>query len=52
MLRFISTDEKKKMLNNQNFYKESELVMHRKDDGQTIQFKVIDNINKLQPHDW
>ncbi len=51
-LKFITTDEKKKKLNNQNLYKESELVMHRRDDGKTVQFKVIDNVNKMQPQDW
>lgn len=51
-LKFITTDEKKKKLNNQNLYKDSELIMHRREDGQTVQFKVIDNISKMQPHDW
>lgn len=51
-LKFITVDEKKKKLNNQNLYKDSELIMHRREDGQTVQFKVIDNVNKLQPNDW
>jgi hypothetical protein len=51
-LKFITTDEKKKKMNNQNLFKESELVMHRREDGKTVQFKVIDNVNKMQPHDW
>lgn len=51
-LKYITVEEKKKKLNNQNLYKDSELIMHRREDGQTVQFKVIDNVNKLQPHDW
>jgi len=51
-LKFVSTDEKRKTLQNQNVYKEAELIMHRKDDGSTVQFKVIDNVAKLAPHDW
>lgn len=51
-LKFVTTDEKKKKLDNQNLYKDSELIMHRRDDGSTIQFKVVDNVNKMQPHDW
>ena len=51
-LKFVSTDEKRKTLQNQNVYKEAELIMHRKEDGSTVQFKVIDNATKLAPHDW
>lgn len=51
-LKYISTEDKKKKLNNQNLYKDSELIMHRREDGQTVQFKVIDNVNKLHPNDW
>jgi hypothetical protein len=32
--------------------KDTEIVMHRREDGQIIQFKVIDNVNKLLPQDW
>lgn len=51
-IRYVTPDEKKAKLNNQNLYKESELIMHRRDNGKTVQFKVIDNINKLKPQDW
>jgi hypothetical protein len=26
--------------------------MHKKENGQTVQFKVIDNISKMTPQDW
>lgn len=48
----MSTEDKRKALQNQNVCKESELIIHRKEDGSTVQFKVIDNIAKLAPHDW
>lgn len=51
-LKFVTPEEKKAKLNNQNLYKESELIMHRRDNGKTVQFKVIDNISKLKPQDW
>lgn len=51
-LKYISTEDKKKKLNNQNLYKDSELIMHRRDDGKTVQFKVIDSVSKLHPNDW
>lgn len=48
----MSADEKRKLPQNQNAPKDCEIIMHKKEDGQTIQFKVIDNVNKLQPADW
>jgi hypothetical protein len=48
----VTPEEKKAKLNNQNFFKESELIMHRRENGKTVQFKVIDNVNKLKPQDW
>ena len=35
-----------------NVTKESEIIMHRKEDGKTVQFKIIDNISKLSREDW
>jgi parafibromin len=32
--------------------KEAEIIMHKKENGQTIQFKVIDNIARMAPQDW
>jgi parafibromin len=51
-LKYVSPEEKKKSGQNQNAPKDTEIVMHRRDDGHTIQFKVIDNVNKLLPQDW
>lgn len=50
--RYISSEDKRKTLQNQNAPKDCEIIMHRRDDGNTIQYKVVDNINKLQPQDW
>lgn len=36
----------------QNAPKDCEIVMHRRDDGTSQQFKIIDNVNKLQSQDW
>ncbi len=46
----MSAEDKRKALPNAN--KESEIIMHRKDDGKTVQFKVIDSISKLSRDDW
>jgi parafibromin len=51
-LKYISTEDKKKTMQTQNFNKEAEIIMHKREDGKTIQFKVIDNVLKLQPQDW
>ncbi|CAF0724683.1 unnamed protein product [Brachionus calyciflorus] len=51
-LKYVSADEKKKLSQNQNAPKDCEIIMHKKEDGSTVQYKVIDNINKLQPTDW
>lgn len=41
------------MLHNQNSApKDAEIIMHRREDGRSQQFKVIDNVNKLQDQDW
>ncbi len=45
-------EEKRKTSQNQNAPKDSEIIIHRKEDGSTLQFKVIDNVNKLLPQDW
>lgn len=50
-LKYISAEEKKK--SSQNLApKDCEIIMHRKEDGSIIQYKVIDNIQKMQPSDW
>ena len=49
-LKYVSPDEKRRQ--NQNAPKDTEIIMHRKEDGRTQQFKVVDNINKLQRQDW
>lgn len=51
-LKYVSAEEKKKSAQNQNAPKDCEIIMHRKEDGSSIQYKVVDNINKLQPADW
>ncbi len=40
----VSIDDKRKVLQNQNVCKESELIINRKEDGSTVQFEVIDYI--------
>lgn len=51
-LKYVPAEEKKKSLQNQNAPKDTEIIMHRREDGHTMQFKVIDNVNKLNPQDW
>lgn len=51
-LKFVSTDEKRKVLQNQNAPKDCEIIMHKKEDGKNQQFKIIDNVNKMLPQDW
>jgi hypothetical protein len=46
----VPSEEKKRMT--QNMAKDSEIILHRRENGQTIQFKVIDNITKLAAQDW
>lgn len=50
-LKYVSAEEKKKTAQNLA-PKDCEIIMHRKDDGSIIQYKVIDNIQKMQPSDW
>jgi hypothetical protein len=35
----------------QNVTIDSEIIMRRKEDGKTIQFKVVDNVSKLNRED-
>jgi len=49
-LKYVSSDEKRKNVQNAN--KDSEIIIHKKEDGKTIQFKVVDNANKLAKEDW
>jgi parafibromin len=49
-LKFVSSEDKRKNL--QNVTKDSEIIMRRKEDGKTIQFKVVDNVSKLNREDW
>jgi parafibromin len=49
-LKFVSSENKRKNL--QNVTKDSEIIMRRKEDGKTIQFKVVDNVSKLNREDW
>lgn len=51
-LKFVSNDDKKKSLQNQNAPKDCEIIMHKKEDGKNQQFKIIDNIAKMLPQDW
>ena len=51
-LKYVSAEEKKKSSQNQNAPKDCEIIMHRREDGSTIQYKVIDNVNKMLPTDW
>lgn len=50
-LKYVSAEEKKKSVQNVA-PKDCEIIMHRKEDGSIIQYKVIDNIQKMQPSDW
>ena len=51
-LKYVSTEEKRKTLQNQNAPKDCEIIMHRREDGKNQQFKVVDNINKIAQQDW
>ena len=46
----MPSEEKRKNL--QNVTKDSEIIMRRKEDGKTMQFKVVDNVTKLNREDW
>ena len=49
-LRFISTEEKKA----EGARRDNEVLLQRvkAGGGPTIPYRVIDNVNKLQPNDW
>ena len=32
--------------------KDAEIIMHKRDDGIRLEFKVVDNVHKLAPADW
>lgn len=49
-LKYVPSEDKKKQTH--GMIKDSEIILHKRENGQTIQFKVIDNINKLTPQDW
>ena len=49
-LKYVSAEEKRRQ--NQNAPKDTEIIMHRREDGRTQQFKVVDNVNKLVKQDW
>ena len=49
-LKFVAPDEKRRQ--SQNAPKDTEIIMHRREDGRTQQFKVVDNVAKLVRQDW
>ena len=53
-LKFVASEDKKKHTQQQNMIvnKDSEIILHRRENGQTIQFKVIDNVTRLSAADW
>lgn len=49
-LKYVPSEEKRKMVTQSN--KDYEIINHRREDGKSLQFKVIDDVNKLSKEDW
>lgn len=47
-LKYVSTEDKKKS----GYSRDNEVLLQRRKNNQTVSYRIIDNHQKLAPHDW